>query len=437
MQRPVPTRSDPRRGAHLRPPRARAGAADARRIGPSGRHRHARLPLRWRAACASPPHTATSVDGAATRRRSTPSSTPDTATTTIALDAATGETVTITKYVAYHAAGQIDDASDRAGRRRARRPRCGSTLDDASPAGWDALAAEQSAWLDQFWARTDIAVEGDDAAQQAIRWNLFQMAQASANVGERGIAAKAVTAGGYDGHYFWDTEVYVIPMLAYTNPDAARDLLRFRHRDASDGTPAGDRDVAARRAVPVAHDQRRGGVGLLPGRHRPVPHRRRRRLRDRPLRHRHRRHRVPPRRGRRDAGRDRPAVRRPRLLRPARAARVPHPRRHRAGRVHRRRRRQRVHQRDGALHAAVRRQHREHARLAPPRRPRTGSSTATGLADDEVAGVDARRRRDVRALRRRARHQSRRTTRSSGTSRGTGRAHPPTSIRCCSTSTRS
>ena len=56
------------------------------------------------------------------------------------------------------------------------------------------------------------------------------MAQASANVGERGIAAKAVTAGGYDGHYFWDTEVYVIPMLAYTNPDAARDLLRFRHR---------------------------------------------------------------------------------------------------------------------------------------------------------------------------------------------------------------
>jgi alpha,alpha-trehalose phosphorylase len=56
------------------------------------------------------------------------------------------------------------------------------------------------------------------------------MAQASANVGERGIAAKAVTAGGYDGHYFWDTEVYVIPMLAYNNPDAARDLLRFRHR---------------------------------------------------------------------------------------------------------------------------------------------------------------------------------------------------------------
>jgi alpha,alpha-trehalose phosphorylase len=155
--------------------------------------------------------------------------TPDTATTSMGLSPATGETITITKYVAYHAAGQIDDASDQAdvdelaGRAR-------QTLDDALPAGWDALASEQSAWLEQFWARTDIVVEGDDASQQAIRWNLFQMAQASANVGERGIAAKAVTAGGYDGHYFWDTEVYVIPMLAYNNPEAARDLLRFRHR---------------------------------------------------------------------------------------------------------------------------------------------------------------------------------------------------------------
>jgi alpha,alpha-trehalose phosphorylase len=141
----------------------------------------------------------------------------------------TGETVVFTKYVAYHSAGQIGDASDEANvdglGNQAR-----ATIDDAVAADWDALMGEQAAWLAGFWDRTDISVEGDDAAQQAIRWNLFQMAQASANVGERGIAAKAVTAGGYDGHYFWDTEVYVIPMLAYSNPDAARDLLRFRHR---------------------------------------------------------------------------------------------------------------------------------------------------------------------------------------------------------------
>jgi alpha,alpha-trehalose phosphorylase len=154
---------------------------------------------------------------------------PDVANTTISVTPAPGETVVFTKYVAYHAAGQIDDATDQADvDELARRAR--ATLDAATETGWDALAAEQSAWLENFWARTDIAVEGDDVAQQAIRWNLFQMAQASANVGERGIAAKAVTAGGYDGHYFWDTEVYVIPMLAYNNPAAARDLLQFRHR---------------------------------------------------------------------------------------------------------------------------------------------------------------------------------------------------------------
>ena len=154
---------------------------------------------------------------------------PDTATTSIAVTPASGETVTFTKYVGYHVAGQIDDAGDQAGvEELAGRAR--ATIDDGVAAGWDTLAAEQSAWLADFWARTDITIEGDDDAQQAIRWNLFQMAQASANVGPRGIAAKAVTAGGYDGHYFWDTEVYVIPMLAYNNPEAARDLLRFRHR---------------------------------------------------------------------------------------------------------------------------------------------------------------------------------------------------------------
>ena len=63
-----------------------------------------------------------------------------------------------------------------------------------------------------------------------MRWNLFQLAQASAQVGEQGIAAKGVTGGGYEGHYFWDTEMYVAPFLAYTRPEAARQLMRFRWR---------------------------------------------------------------------------------------------------------------------------------------------------------------------------------------------------------------
>ena len=65
--------------------------------------------------------------------------------------------------------------------------------------------------------------------QQAIRWNLFQLAQATWRAEGPGIPAKGLTGGAYDGHYFWDTEVYVLPFLAYTQPRIARNLLRFRH----------------------------------------------------------------------------------------------------------------------------------------------------------------------------------------------------------------
>jgi alpha,alpha-trehalose phosphorylase len=150
----------------------------------------------------------------------------DRAVTTMRIDAGA---VTLTKYVAYHSSSQVPEAFGDVSIEELA-ARCRSTLDAAEAAGWDSGLADQQACLDRFWARTDITVEGDDAAQQAIRWNLFQMAQASTQIGGRGIAAKAVTAAGYDGHYFWDTEVYMVPLLAYTNPDAARDLLHFRHR---------------------------------------------------------------------------------------------------------------------------------------------------------------------------------------------------------------
>jgi alpha,alpha-trehalose phosphorylase len=106
--------------------------------------------------------------------------------------------------------------------------RCQRTLARGASTGTAALHAEQKAWLDAYWRYSDVLIEGDEPAQQAIRWNLFHLAQASARTQEQGIAAKGVTADGYEGHYFWDTEVYVIPFLAYTQPETARKLLRFR-----------------------------------------------------------------------------------------------------------------------------------------------------------------------------------------------------------------
>jgi alpha,alpha-trehalose phosphorylase len=65
--------------------------------------------------------------------------------------------------------------------------------------------------------------------QQAVRWNLFQLAQASWRAEGAGIPAKGLTGQAYEGHYFWDTEIYVLPFVAYTQPRIARNLLRFRH----------------------------------------------------------------------------------------------------------------------------------------------------------------------------------------------------------------
>ena len=108
--------------------------------------------------------------------------------------------------------------------------RCHRTLDRAVDDGPTTIAAEQREWLDRFWTSSDVELHGDEPGQQAMRWNLFQLAQASAQTQEHGIAAKGVTGDGYEGHYFWDTETYVVPFLSYTNPELARKVLRFRWR---------------------------------------------------------------------------------------------------------------------------------------------------------------------------------------------------------------
>ncbi len=96
--------------------------------------------------------------------------------------------------------------------------------------GFDELMARQRAALDEFWMRSDVRIEGDDEAQQAVRWNLFHLAQATSCTDGEGVPAKGLTGRGYDGHYFWDTEVYVQPFLVATQPALVRELLSFRHR---------------------------------------------------------------------------------------------------------------------------------------------------------------------------------------------------------------
>ncbi|MDO5697961.1 MAG: glycosyl hydrolase family 65 protein [Dermatophilus congolensis] len=145
---------------------------------------------------------------------------PDLGKQVYRVDAKAGKPIFITKAVAYHTSRGVPV--------RELFDRCRRTLDRVRQNGVFHYVEEQAVFLRDYWANADIEVEGDEAAQQAIRWNLFQLAQASARSDQLGIAAKGVTGSGYEGHYFWDTDVYVVPFLAYTSPSVARNALRFR-----------------------------------------------------------------------------------------------------------------------------------------------------------------------------------------------------------------
>src|SRR6185437_8936074 len=132
-----------------------------------------------------------------------------------------GKRLRLVKFVAYGWSGSrslpaVRDQDDAA-------------LAAAKQGGWDSLLAGQRAYLDAFWDRADVQLDGDAEIQQAVRFALFHVLQAGARAEGRAIAAKGLTGPGYDGHCFWDTEAYVLPVLTYTVPDAVVHALRWRH----------------------------------------------------------------------------------------------------------------------------------------------------------------------------------------------------------------
>jgi kojibiose phosphorylase len=95
---------------------------------------------------------------------------------------------------------------------------------------WEsALVAHRQAW-EREWERCDIQIEGDDEAQLAIRFNLFQLLIAAPRHDNRvNIGAKTLSGFGYRGHSFWDTEIFMLPFFIYTAPEIARNLLDYRY----------------------------------------------------------------------------------------------------------------------------------------------------------------------------------------------------------------
>jgi alpha,alpha-trehalose phosphorylase len=160
----------------------------------------------------------------------------DGAQVVVLADLAAGESLRLSKYAAYHWAPQ-----DPAGDLPARVHR---TLDRAADTGYEAIEFRHRRHVEDLWRRSDVQIDGAPEIQRAVRFNLFQLLQATACGEGLGVAAKGVTGRGYEGHYFWDTEVYVVPFLIHTSPAWARQVLDFR---------CSMLDAARARAVEVGH----------------------------------------------------------------------------------------------------------------------------------------------------------------------------------------
>jgi alpha,alpha-trehalose phosphorylase len=147
---------------------------------------------------------------------------PDTARLTVSADLTPGRRLRIVKLLSYGWSSQrsvpalVDQVA--------------AALSGARHAGWEGLLAAQRTYLDDFWDRADIEIEGDGELQQAVRFALFHTLQAGARGEQRAIPAKGLTGPGYDGHTFWDTECFVLPVLTYVAPHAAADALRWRYQ---------------------------------------------------------------------------------------------------------------------------------------------------------------------------------------------------------------
>ncbi|MEA2169614.1 MAG: alpha,alpha-trehalose phosphorylase, partial [Solirubrobacteraceae bacterium] len=145
----------------------------------------------------------------------------DLARVTVSTELKEGQTLRIVKFVAYGWSSRRSVP--------AMRDQVDAALAAAVRDGWEGLRASQRAYLDDFWARADVELDGDPALQQAVRFALFEVLQSAARNEGRAIPAKGLTGSGYDGHSFWDMETYTLPVLTYVAPRSARDALLWRH----------------------------------------------------------------------------------------------------------------------------------------------------------------------------------------------------------------
>lgn len=154
------------------------------------------------------------------------------------VEAKEGETITLDKFICYTTEldmpkGKLEGFVNQ-------------ELSDALQEGYACLKEKQKTYMESFWKTADVKIKGNEALQQGIHFNLYHILQAAGRDGKTGMGAKGLSGEGYEGHYFWDTEMYVLPVLVYTEPQAARQLLDYRY---------GTLEQARKRARILGHEK--------------------------------------------------------------------------------------------------------------------------------------------------------------------------------------
>ena len=123
-------------------------------------------------------------------------------------------------------------------------------MNEAVEKGLEYWYQRQKQYLTEFWRRSDLDIDGDEETAVAVRYNLYQLLQSAGRDEFCNIAAKGLSGEGYEGHYFWDTEMYMQPFFTLTNPDISRKLLSFRYRTLDEAR----KNAALRRLVSYVVD---------------------------------------------------------------------------------------------------------------------------------------------------------------------------------------
>lgn len=146
---------------------------------------------------------------------------PDSVHTIYDIDGKNGETVTLTKFLVYTTSRDYEEPVLEWHNEQ--------LLRQAVQVGYDALKKEHMDFFHDFWDHSDVIINGDPPLQQGIRFNLFHLLQSTGRDGKTSLAAKGLTGEGYEGHYFWDTEIFAMPFFTFTNPEICKALLLYRY----------------------------------------------------------------------------------------------------------------------------------------------------------------------------------------------------------------